>query len=288
MDSGLKQRLVGAAVLVALIVTFLPMLVKEPAPASGVSGLSFNMPAAPEADATSAIILPLGPEGAPVIDVPAREGGTRTEAPARLADEAAAQDASVHAADNTELPPLAAAGRYVVHYAAFATQADADLTARQLQAHGLPAFTEIMILSGRPAVRVRVGPYQSQAEAEIVRVKAAQVRADVQPRVFMLVDPDAAERTVAALESSAAGPLAASAIGFVVQLGAFSNASSATALQQRLRQAGIVAFTETTNTTRGTLTRVNAGPVSSRQEADRLKARVKAAVDVDGIIRPHP
>src|SRR5690606_1804425 len=37
MDAGLKQRLIGAAVLVALAVIFLPMLVKGPAPDSGVS-----------------------------------------------------------------------------------------------------------------------------------------------------------------------------------------------------------------------------------------------------------
>ena len=35
MDTALKQRLIGAVVLVALAVIFLPMLVKGPAPDSG-------------------------------------------------------------------------------------------------------------------------------------------------------------------------------------------------------------------------------------------------------------
>jgi len=273
MDSGLKQRLIGAAVLVALAVIFLPMLVRDPAPDSGVSELSFQMPPAPDAPPQS-IRLPLASADAPMLE--------------------AAADAAISGGDEDadaeqSLPPPAANGHYVVHFAAFATDADAELTMRQLQARGLPAFTQDITLYGRPAVRVRIGPYQTQAEAEIVRVRAAQVRPDVQPRVFMLIDDMAAERTMAALEQSAASSArAASGVGFVVQLGAFSNASGAVALSERLRRAGIVAFTDTVNTSRGIFTRVNAGPVSSRAEANQLKARIKSAVELEGVVRSHP
>ena len=47
MDPGMKQRLIGAAVLVALAVIFLPMLVQGPAPDSGVSDVPLSMPDAP-------------------------------------------------------------------------------------------------------------------------------------------------------------------------------------------------------------------------------------------------
>ena len=50
MDPGLKQRLVGAAVLVALAVIFLPMLVQGPAPDSGVSDVPLTMPDAPQGE----------------------------------------------------------------------------------------------------------------------------------------------------------------------------------------------------------------------------------------------
>ena len=50
MESGLKQRLIGAAVLVALAVIFLPMLVQGPAPESGVSDVPLTMPEAPQGD----------------------------------------------------------------------------------------------------------------------------------------------------------------------------------------------------------------------------------------------
>src|SRR6478672_4105145 len=50
MDSRLKQRLIGAAVLVALAVIFLPMLVQGPAPDSGVSDVPLSMPDAPRGE----------------------------------------------------------------------------------------------------------------------------------------------------------------------------------------------------------------------------------------------
>src|SRR5690606_6206733 len=59
MDPRLKQRLIGAAVLVALAVIFLPMLVKGPAPDSGVSDLSLDLPDRPRDSGTVTRDLPL-------------------------------------------------------------------------------------------------------------------------------------------------------------------------------------------------------------------------------------
>src|SRR5213076_730014 len=83
MESGLKQRLVGAAVLVALAVIFLPMLVQGPAPDSGVSNVPLTMPAAPRGD-TETRDLPLVTPG----DAPA--GGAVGLARAVPADDAVA------------------------------------------------------------------------------------------------------------------------------------------------------------------------------------------------------
>jgi len=292
MDSGLKQRLIGAVVLVAVAVIFLPMLINDPAPDSEVSELPFKAPAAPE-DGPERLRLPLasdtvGVEALQEAQVP--DNG----APAASAHSEDAADLASEGVDATPerqepaLPPTDADGRYVVHFAAFATREDADLTVRGLQAQALPAFTENVTLNGRPAVRVRIGPYRTQAEAEIVRIQAAQTRSDVQPRVFMLIDDAAAERAATALAQSAPAAAAVPEVGFVVQLGAFSNTARASNLQERLRNAGIVAFTDTVNTSRGRLTRVNAGPVSSRRDAEQLKAKVKSAVDIEGVVRSHP
>ena len=62
MEPALKQRLIGAAVLVALAVIFLPMLVQGPAPESGVSDVPLELPNAPtgEYEADDPLVLNVG------------------------------------------------------------------------------------------------------------------------------------------------------------------------------------------------------------------------------------
>jgi cell division septation protein DedD len=81
---------------------------------------------------------------------------------------------------------------------------------------------------------------------------------------------------------------AAAGVGFAVQIGAFGNAAQAAGKRDQLRAAGFAAFTETVDTDKGTLTRVLAGPVVSRADAERLKGQVKARLGIDGMVRSHP
>ena len=74
----------------------------------------------------------------------------------------------------------------------------------------------------------------------------------------------------------------------MVQIGAFGNAAQATKKRDELRAAGFSAFTETVGSGSGMLTRVLAGPVVDRTDADKLKAQVKAKLGVDGMVRAHP
>ncbi|MHC9084675.1 SPOR domain-containing protein [Luteimonas sp. RIT-PG2_3] len=335
MDSGLKQRLVGAAVLVALAVIFLPMLVKGPAPDSGVSDLSLRVPDAPSGDYRT-VDLPLVVNGdAPAANAPAQPAPLPAPAAADDGDalptvDTAAERNAPAASDalpapeaatrpQPMLPATVASGNYAVHFAAFATRDQADAIVRQLRTAELPAFSEPFTLNDKPAFRVRIGPYANRAQAETVRLRAAQIRNDVTPRVLALDADAASPATVAAtpkpqpakpepakpapakpeapkpVAATPAAPKPAEAAtpaapdtGFVVQLGAFSSTGDANALRDRLRAAGITAFTDTVSTDKGRLTRVKAGPVLTRADAERLKSRVKSAVAIDGMVRSHP
>src|SRR3546814_16196644 len=84
-------------------------------------------------------------------------------------------------------------------------------------------------------------------------------------------------------------PAATVGVGFAVQIGAFSNTAQAIAKREELRAAGFSAFTETVQTDKGTLTRVLAGPVVSRPEADQPHDRLRARPGIsNGLGRPHP
>lgn len=344
MESAMKQRLVGAAVLVALAVIFLPMLVQGPAPESGVSNVPLTMPPAPRGDVETRE-LPLvtpgdAPAGGAVGMAPAvpadripTTATTTVPAPANVVPAsastrgpAATTVTSAAPAPAKPLPAATAGGDYAVGFGAYASTAAADTVIASLRSAQLPAYREPTTSSGKPAWRVRIGPFATRAEAESARLRAAHVRDDVGAQVVVL---DATPTTAAsptqatpqptsatakpattakpttaaptpttaspkptavspATASSTPKPPAASATGFAVQLAAYSKAGDATALRDRLRAAGFSAFTETVNTDKGTLTRVRVGPVAHRADAEQLQAQVKAKLGLDGIVRPHP
>jgi len=321
MDSGLKQRLIGAAVLVALAVIFLPMLVQGPGPDSGVSDVPLKMPDAPQ-DEYETRDLPLvtpgtAPDGGALgMDRPARgDAGLPTvdtdtadnQPTPRVAGQAAqASSLPAPASGSAMFPPPTAGGDYAVHFGSYTTSAQANFVVNQLRSSQLPGYPERTMLDGKPAYRVRIGPYATRADAEAARLRAAHVRDDVGARVIAL-DADAVvskpappapvasvlpatalPAKPAASPKPASPPAAASSIGFAVQLGAFSKEADAQALRDRVRAAGFSAFTESVDTDKGALTRVRVGPVASRVDADALKAQLRAKVGVDGIVRPHP
>src|SRR5690606_13982143 len=109
------------------------------------------------------------------------------------------------------LPPTAAGGDYAVHFGAFGSERDAQLIVRQLSQAGLTAYSEPFTLNGRPAQRVRLGPFASRESAEAMRVRAAQVRSDVSPRVVALDAAAPSPRPAAAAASTPAQTRAAAA-----------------------------------------------------------------------------
>ncbi|CAD1788657.1 SPOR domain-containing protein [Xanthomonas arboricola pv. juglandis] len=194
MDTALKQRLIGAIVLVALAVIFLPMLVKGPAPSSGVADVPLEAPAAPANGEFETRELPLVTPG----DAPA--GGAlgmrgAATAPAAVQDNPDAADLANPA--STPSAPEVAAGNYAVNFGAYATSADADAVLARLKQAQLPGFSEKTQINGRPAWRVRVGPYVDQAQAEAARLQAVKVRSDVNAQVVTL-DANAAAPAPAA------------------------------------------------------------------------------------------
>lgn len=206
MDTPTKQRLVGAAVLVALAVIFLPMLVKGPAPDSGVSDVPLDVPAEPAGDIETRDL--------PLIAPQAGADGALGAAPVAAGDRLPTVDTADAAA--APLPAGTAGGAFAVHFGSYATTADADTIVRQLRAARLAGFREATTLNGRQAWRVRIGPFATRAEAEAARLDAGRVRDDVGARVVVLdaaaPAADAAGNTTPPAPASDALPAAATAV----------------------------------------------------------------------------
>jgi cell division septation protein DedD len=199
VDTALKQRLIGAIVLVALAVIFLPMLVKGPAPSSGVADVPLEAPAAPANGEFETRELPLVTPG----NAPAGGALGMAGAPSPVQNNPDAADLA--APSSTPSAPEVAAGNYAVNFGAYATSADADAVIARLKQAQLPGFSEKTQINGRPAWRVRIGPYADQAQAESARLQAVKVRSDVNAQVVTLDANAAAPAPVASTPAPATG-----------------------------------------------------------------------------------
>ena len=198
MDTALKQRLIGAIVLVALAVIFLPMLIKGPAPDSGVSDVPLDVPASPDGEYETRELPLVTPGNAPAGGALGLEGQGTAPASGSVAP------ATGTAAPGTQ-PATTAAGDFAVSFGAYATQSDADAVLARLKQAQLPGFVEPATINGKSAFRVRVGPYLDRAAAEAGRLQAVQVRNDVNAQVVTL---DAAAAPASVPPAPAATPSA--------------------------------------------------------------------------------
>ena len=339
MDSALKQRLIGAAVLVALAMIFLPMLLKGPdttepdaarvpldmpaapdqafetrevpltlpapeAPDGGVLGMDPRPPSSDDPNAVATVdqtglppartdvepepgdapamavdaatgLPEPAPAPAPVAAAPTPAPAASTPAPVPVAAPAPAEPA---------LPTSAAGGRYVVNVGSFSNLANARTLADKLRSRGLTLTSESVDVGGKPAMRLRVGPYGDRTAAEAARLRVESVTGGSAAVVALDAAPAAATSAPAPARASTAPT-----VGFAVQLGALSSEADANALRDRARAAGFVAFHQRVNTDRGAVWRVRVGPEADRAAADRLRDAVRSQLGLpDAIVVPHP
>lgn len=327
MDVKIKQRLIGALVLGALAVIFIPMIVIGPESkgAADAADVPITVPDAPEGEFVTREI-PLGPplaapapaadgvvaanpadpnglatvdataDVAPRVDVLATEdavavdaaSGQPTPAPAPVAAVQAPPAAPAPAAAPVE-PAAVAAGDYHVTAGSFGNRANADALVARLKSSGLPAYTEPTAVGGQPATRVKVGPFADRAAAEAARVRTAAISGSAAV-ITGDATPAPAPRA-AATPSRATGPAplaSVAASGFAVQLGAFANQADAQALVGRARAAGFVAFEQRVPTAGGVLWRVRLGPAADRAVAEQMKSDAAGKLGVSGIVVRHP
>jgi DedD protein len=108
---------------------------------------------------------------------------------------------------------------------------------------------------------------EPQAETRQPEPKAA---AKPQPK------PDDGAKARALLEGKPVQVAAASDTGrFVVQVGAFADASKARETRLKVERAGLKTYTQVAETAEGKRTRVRVGPFASRAEADKAADKIK-------------
>ena len=194
MDTALKQRLIGAMVLVAMAVIFLPMLIKGPAPESGLSDVSLDLPDAPSGEFQTRELPLVTPGNTPrrgALGMTSR-GADDGHLPMVDTTTTGTGNPVTRSGDNAGanggmLPAATAGGDYAVSFGSYASRADAARVVAALTSSQLPGYQETVSARGaRSLYRVRIGPYASRAQAEAARLRAGHVRDDVGARVLVL------------------------------------------------------------------------------------------------------
>ncbi|MFQ5642954.1 MAG: SPOR domain-containing protein [Thiogranum sp.] len=207
MDVLLKQRLVGAIVLVALGVIFVPMILEGPnrtlvpemeaLPEPEDPMISAPLEAFPAPDAipaepdvsvvqtdTQVVEAPESPvEAVQPDDGPGTESESRSKPEPEV--EPVPEPEPVAAAPGPESKPVKPAplGSWVVQMGSFSTEKNALRLRDRLRKSGFVTQVEKATVDGKPRFRVRVGPFLERADAEQSR-QQMQDRLSLKGRVL--------------------------------------------------------------------------------------------------------
>lgn len=175
MESTLKQRLIGAAVLIALAVIFVPMLLDGSGQKESVA-LNIEVPPQPEFTFESELPDPKELDNLPSIKTSNKEGSkvnvpkTASSTNSSTTSENSSEKTVVEATANL-IKTKPSLGAWAVQVAAFGEKEKALALQQKLLDGNFPAFTEKSTGKKNIVYRVKVGPEIKRENAEKLRDK---------------------------------------------------------------------------------------------------------------------
>ncbi len=287
MDKALKQRLVGASVLIALAVVVLPMLLSGQ-PDNRQETRSIEVPPKPSELSFETRRFPVGEHAndqPSVVEIKTAQETETVTSGSQAADPDKARTETgipAEAAETEEavanqpafVEELQQPGRYLVQVASFSTTANANRLATRLKADGLEVMMDTISAAVGTLHRVRVGPYNRIDEANEAMSLIRSRTPDVNPRIIDLRPDESAPVT------DPSDPL----VRWVVQVGSFENQANAENLVSQLRTTGFSAYSISVSEPGRTRYKVRVGPEIERQSAVRIATDIRNKLNLDGIV----
>lgn len=254
-----RRRLVGAIALALLVAIGLPMVLdSEPKPLASDIDIKIPSKDKPVDAALPPVAMPTAAASAPAASVPASAALDKAEEivadPAKLSKPAPAVTAAppVAAVNTADKAPVKDAAKEARDSAARLAKAEADAKAR--------ADADAKAKELKEA-KARLEAEHKEAKAE---TKPAPVKEAAKPAT------EDAARAMAILE----GKPADANQKFVLQVAALATQDKVDELQDKLSAAGIKSFTQKVPTSSGERTRIRVGPFSSKEEAEKVRAKL--------------
>jgi DedD protein len=266
-----RRRLVGAIALALAVAVGLPMVLdSEPKPLA--SDIDINIPSKER--------TPDAPARADRKPAPIPDGDTLDSREEIVEDATpAAKPAATATAKPSAKPDGGLSAQAQAHsdeldrsVAASEARAKAEADARNKQREAERKLAESRA-EAKAKADARADTERKLAESRAAEAKAAEARAAAKPAAESKASQDA--RALAILEGKSAKPAAAADSGqkFVLQVAALSDQNKVNELRERLKQAGISSYTQKAPS--GDVTRVRVGPFGSKEEAEKVRAKLQ-------------
>ena len=307
MEAALKQRLVGAAVIIALAVIFIPMLFDSSGNEKNQS-MTINIPDEPQNLKQKVINIDTGQftnnsddEEKPIAESAIVDLIDNSSAVIPTKPKVTTQETIIDIVDNTEhlkqdakdkvsiiekptqklnktidsVTEVDTKNSYRVKYGVFSQQKNAE----QLKAKIINAGYSAIVEKNQGEELFTVFSKQLSTES-----KAQKVSESIQKINLNIGKPTI--QSLNELESESAEILLDT--GWIVQIGSFASKENSLKLRDKIRKKGYISFVdEIKNSKNQKRYRVRVGPYATRQESIDAKGSLKKSMSLNGLVKPH-
>ncbi len=293
MTNQLKQRLIGALVVMALVVIFVPELLKEPDEPDEPL-VNTTIPPRPEpqtANPSMTISLPpaqptpIAPENIPTVSPPLPSAA---ESPS-IAEPFSAPSEPPPPPDTADTADAPVRQHALQTDSEFSTKAQIPIersasTQKAATENAKKPFAEELSAKAQIPREQAVGTQEPNAHNGNAPPPSAQAPRE-QTRKIALPKVELIGRAgTAATSARVSVPTATDhdSFAWLVQAGSFSQSQNANELRDRLRSQGFKAFVEPTTSGTRTLYRVRIGPQPSRMQSEEILLRLQRLAGLNG------
>ena len=124
------------------------------------------------------------------------------------------------------------------------------------------------------AAKAKTAEAAKEKEARAKEAKDKQAKDKETARAKALLDGN--EAKLPASSSAPPAPQAGADTRYIVQFGAFSDPDKAQVVRRKVEKAGLKTYSQVTETAQGKRYRARVGPFTTRDEADKAAAKIKA------------
>jgi DedD protein len=172
MDRALKERVIGAIVLVVVAVLVVPVFLDGPSSDVEVVSNAVTLPGQNEQEGITQTVV-LNRDRTEPVPASAPAAAEVKAGPAKTAPPAATKEAaSVSLNDDSEAESTT--GMWAVQLGSFSNQGNAEKLAADLRKQGYAAFLSRLEMGSGALHRVRIGPQKDREGAESVAAKLAK------------------------------------------------------------------------------------------------------------------